>query len=136
MLFNSVCLKNVFKISVLSLLSLISLSSCSVVMAANKSGTSMEKVQSCRSRGQFLNAGAQIVSSERLSSGELVEVYQYKKERGSAARALMHGVLDVSTFGIWEVVGTPIEACVDDKGFFSIRVYYDCNEMATSVELV
>jgi hypothetical protein len=111
-------------------------SSCSVAMAAKKEGTSIDKVQSCRTRGQFISAGAQIISSERAPNGDLVEVYQYKKERGSAARALMHGVLDVSTMGLWEVVGTPMEACVNEKGFFSIRVTYDAYENVNLVELL
>lgn len=120
----------------LSIAALSVLSSCSVVMAARKEGTSMEKVQGCRTRGQFLSAGAKVVSSERLSSGDLVEVYQFQKEKGSAARAFMHGLLDVSTCGLWEVVGTPIEACVDDTGCFSLKVFYDCYENIRMIELL
>lgn len=111
------------------------LSSCSVVMAAKKEGTSIEKVQGCRTRGQFLSLGAKVISSERLA-GDLVEVYQFQKEKGSAARAFMHGLLDVSTFGLWEVVGTPIESCVDDNGCFSLKVFYDNNENIKKVELL
>ncbi len=112
------------------------LSSCSVVMAARKSGTSLDTIQGCRTRGQFLSAGAAVISSERLASGGLVEVYQYQKEKGSAARALMHGVLDVSTCGLWEVVGTPIEVCVDENGCFALKVYYDCYENVEKVEML
>ncbi len=112
------------------------LCSCSVVMAAKKEGTSLDKVQICRSRGQFLALGAKVISSERLSTGELVEVYQFQKETGSAARAFMHGALDVGTCGLWEVVGTPIEACVDDKTFFSLRVYFDECENCKKIELL
>lgn len=129
--------KNTFVIKAicLCLITLI-LTSCSVVMAARKEGTNIENVQSSRSRGQFISCGATIISSERLQTGELVEVYQYKKEKGSAARALMHGVLDVSTCGLWEVVGTPIEVCVDEDKYFAVKVYYDINENATKVELI
>lgn len=117
-------------------LALLTLNSCSVAMAANKQGVSIEKVQTCRNRGQFLACGPQIIDSERLCSEGLVETYQFQKERGSAARALMHGVLDVSTLGLWEVVGTPIEACVDEKTYFSIKVYYDQNENVKTIELL
>ena len=48
----------------------------------------------------------------------------------------MHGVLDVSTCGLWEVVGTPIEACVNDERYFTIRVFYDPYGNATKVELL
>ena len=111
-------------------------SSCSVAMAARKSGTNIETVQAARTRGQFLACGATVIGSERMPSGELVETYQYQKEKGSAARAFMHGVLDVSTCGLWEVVGTPIEACVNDEKYFTIRVFYDLYGNATKVELL
>jgi hypothetical protein len=54
------------------------LTSCSVVMAAKKEGTSIDKVQVCRSRGQFLSCGATLISSERTGCGELVETYQFQ----------------------------------------------------------
>ncbi|QLH35455.1 MAG: hypothetical protein HWD61_04280 [Parachlamydiaceae bacterium] len=88
---------------------------------SKKEGTNIDKVQACRTRGQFLSYGPVIVNSERMPTGELVETYQYQKERGSAVRALMHGVLDVSTCGVWEVVGTPIEACIDEKVTFLLK---------------
>jgi hypothetical protein len=71
-----------------------------------------------------------------LPTGELIEVYPVLEERGSPARAFMHGVLDVSTCGLWEVVGTPIEACSNPKKYYIIRVYYDCNEVIQRVELL
>lgn len=112
------------------------LTSCSVVMAAKREGTNIENIQCSRCRGQILAQGPRVISSERLSSGELVEVYQFKKEKGSAARAFMHGVLDVSTCGIWEVVGTPMEACMHDDRYYAMRVYYDCQENVTRMELL
>lgn len=109
--------------------------SCSVVMAARKEGVSIDKVQTCRTRGQILACGATVLSSERLYSGELIETYQLQKERGSATRALMHGALDVSTCGLWEVVGTPIEAS-DAREYFVIKTYYDQNEFIKKIELI
>lgn len=104
-------------------------------MAARKEGVSIDKVQNARTRGQLLACGANVLSSERMPTRELVEVYQFQKERGSAARAFMHGVLDISTFGLWEAVGTPIEAC-DTKEFFTLKVYYNCDETINKVELM
>ncbi|MCE5316123.1 MAG: hypothetical protein LLG04_02000 [Parachlamydia sp.] len=109
--------------------------SCSVAMAARKEGVSIDKVQTARTRGQILACGATVISSDRMPTGELVEVYQFQKERGSAARALMHGLLDVSTFGIWEAVGTPIEAC-DTREYFTLRIYYNLDETVNKVELM
>lgn len=112
------------------------LSSCSVAMAAKKEGTSISQVQNARSRGSFIAAGACVISSERLPTGELVEVYQYKKEKGSVARAFMHGCLDLATCGAWEVIGTPIEGYAGKADYFSVRVFYDHNEIAKRVEML
>jgi hypothetical protein len=111
-------------------------SSCSVVMAANRRGTNIDNVQKARTRGEMISQGAQVISSERLPCGTLIEVYQFKKESGSAARAFMHGLLDVSTCGIWEVVGTPMEACLTNNEYYTFRVYFDENEYVTRVELM
>jgi len=110
---------------ILALMALCAFTSCSVVMAAKKEGTSIDKVQNCSSRAQYIGAGGEIVHSEQKPNGNLVEIYRFKKEKGSATRAFMHGAMDVMTLGVWEVVGTPIEACADDNGFFSIEVEYD-----------
>ena len=114
--------------------SLCSLSSCSVVMAAKKEGTNISKVQQCTNRTQFIAQGGTIVSSERMPNNDLVEVYQFTKERGSTARAVMHGVLDVTTCGLWEVIGTPMEG-YDSAEFFCIKVIYDSEENIKSVLL-
>ncbi len=123
------------KIVSLALIAL-SLNSCSVIMAAKKSGTDLEQLQSSKSRGEFISAGAQVISSERFENGELVEVYQYKKATGSTGRAFMHGLLDVWTLGIWEVIGTPMEGYMNQSEYFTIRVTYDANDFATRVEIL
>jgi len=74
------------------------------------------------------------MSSERSANGDLIEVYRFKKERGSTVRAIMHGVLDVATWGLWEVIGTPIEGC-DTLEYFCIKVIYDSNDNINSVLL-
>jgi hypothetical protein len=111
-------------------------SSCSVVMASKKEGVSVEQVRSCRTRNQLLACGATIVNTEKLPSGELVETYQVPQEKGSTARAVMHGILDVATLGIWEAAGTPIEGNLSQKKFFIVKVYYNQNNEVTKMELL
>ncbi len=41
-----------------------------------------------------------------------------------AGRAVMHGVFDVFTLGLWEVVGTPIESAADGNDM-AYEVVYD-----------
>lgn len=129
-------MSKIFNGIIISLGLCFALSSCSVAMAARKSGTTLERLQCCSTRGQFLACGPVVISSERLPTGELVEVYQYQKEKGSAARALMHGALDISTCGLWEVVGTPMEACIDQTHYFTIKVFYNAYDTVQRVELL
>lgn len=115
--------------------SLALLSSCSVVMASKKSGTDISKVNEAHTRGQFVALSDKVLTSERLPSGDLIESYQIPKERGSAARAVMHGLLDVSTLGLWEVAGTPIEGSLNQPDYFVIKVTYGPDDIAKKVEL-
>ena len=48
----------------------------------------------------------------------------------------MHGLLDVWTLGIWEVIGTPMEGYMNQSEYFTIRVTYDANDFATRVEIL
>ena len=51
-------------------------------------------------------------------------LYEYTTgESGSAGRAIAHGVGDVLTLGLWEVVGTPVEA-VQKHTFWSMSIWY------------
>ena len=111
-------------------------SSCSVIMAAKKEGVSINRVQSCCTRNQLLGCGAVILSSTSDEYGQIVEEYRFERERGSAVRAIMHGALDLCTGGLWELVGTPIEVCVDNKEYFVIRVFYHADETVSQVELL
>lgn len=117
-------------------LSILLLSGCSVYMAGNKSGTDMASVQKCNTRIQFINLGAKILSSERLENGNLVEIYQIKAEKGSAVRAVMHGLLDLSTGFMWELAGTPIEAFLNKDQFITVKVTYAANDTVISAEFV
>lgn len=112
------------------------MTSCSVVMAAKGNGTTPSKVTHARSRGEFLTLGGQILQSEQQADGKLVEVYRFKKTSKSAVRAFMHGFMDVITTGLWEVVGTPMECCLDSEEYFAIRVTYDQNMSVHAIQFL
>ena len=112
------------------------LTSCSVYMAAKHEGASLEEIQQCKTRSCLIAKGAVPISSEKNEKDELIEVYKVRAKKGSTARAVMHGLLDVSTLGVWEVAGTPIEGAKGKKKFFAIKVYYDKNENIKKIELV
>lgn len=114
----------------------LTLTSCSVAMAARKSGTDVSKVQQVQNRSQILATGAEVLESKKNRYGNLVETYKIQKEKGSTARAVMHGILDISTLGIWEAFGTPIEGCMSQKEYFVVKVTYDEDERVKKIELV
>ena len=54
--------------------------------------------------------------STTLPDGRRVDIYDYEVgNEPSAGRAIGHAVMDVLTFGIWEVIGTPIEGFTGEK---------------------
>lgn len=58
------------------------------------------------------------------SNGRSVEIYEYKTgDEPSPWRAVAHGVLDLSSFGVWEIIGTPIEMAQGEK--VRLTVEYD-----------
>jgi hypothetical protein len=110
-------------------------SACSVVMASKTGGTNISKVSDAHTKAQFQAMSDKILSSEKLPSGELVETYLFTKEHGSIARACMHGLLDLSTLGIWEIAGTPIEGNLNQPDHFVVKVTYGSDDIAKKVEL-
>lgn len=114
----------------------IAFTACSAYMAAPREGVNVEDVQQCRSRQQFVNLGSKIVSSQRSPDGNLVEIYQVSKANGSALRAIMHGLLDISTGFAWELIGTPIEIYLNHNDTYVVRVTYDLNDVPVKAEFV
>ncbi|MEM9751662.1 MAG: hypothetical protein AAF869_12000 [Pseudomonadota bacterium] len=103
----------------------IALTGCSVGMAARTEGVKADEISQCETRACFLSADtAQMVSAKDRADGGKVETYRFQLKRGSAGRAAMHGVLDVATIGLWEVVGTPMEA-TKSKKYIMISALYD-----------
>ena len=59
-----------------------------------------------------------------FADGNRVDVFKLKRgDKPSAGRAIAHGVLDVMTIGVWEVIGTPIEVMQGET--FYLTVSYD-----------
>lgn len=61
-----------------------------------------------------------------------VDVFEIQKGNApSGGRALGHGAMDVLTLGLWEIIGTPIEATIGSKQMLTIE--YDENEKVTKI---
>jgi hypothetical protein len=103
----------------------LSLSACSVIMAARSNGVNPKQLSQCKTRSCLIASGITPIDHEKNKHGQLKsEHFRATMPTGSAARAAMHGLLDVGTFGIWEVAGTPIEAIKGKKTGYVIGVKY------------
>jgi len=103
------------------------MSGCSVYMAAKQP---TKKKLSVLSEGTprshvIAEIGAPIHTDD-LEDGKM-DIYKFVQgytKRAKVGRALVHGVADVFTLGIWEAVGTPIEL-VADGSEVTLEVFYD-----------
>jgi hypothetical protein len=72
------------------------------------------------------------VSTLDHSSKKRTDVYEYEiGDQPSTGRAWLHGVLDVATIGLWEVVGTIIEATKGDV--YSVPITYGPDDRLLAV---
>jgi len=89
-------------------------SGCSVKMAAQKEGTTTQELRGCATDGCLQAKGCILLGTRETEEG-IIKTYKFIQKRGSTARAVMHGILDVATLGLWEVAGTPIEGAQEKK---------------------
>jgi hypothetical protein len=101
------------------------LSGCSVGMAV--AGKETPNLAACRVGATQADIQAELgrpTSSRVLENGDSVCTYAYEVGNDpSAGRAVLHGGMDVLTFGLWELVGTPAEAMQGQK--YEMTVTYD-----------
>ena len=115
---------------------IVPLTACSVGMAARTGGIKIEDVTQCQTRQCLLSLDtAEVIDSTPQPGGGKLETYRYQLKRGSAGRAAMHGLLDVATIGMWEVVGTPMEATKKRK-YVVIKATYDATGKLVSAAFV
>lgn len=114
---------NKMKASIAIALTALLLTSCSVYMAADKKGTDMETLAACQTKTCLVANGAEPLDVKGLPPD--TEAYKVLKPTGSAGRAVMHGLLDIATLGLWEAAGTPIEGHYDKTKYYAIRVTYE-----------
>ena len=93
------------------------LQGCSVGMAlSGKENPDLGAVRVGATRGEVEMHLGTPVQSAMLSDGRRTDTYEYQiGNEPSAGRAIGHGVMDVLTLGLWEVVGTPIEGVQGER---------------------
>jgi hypothetical protein len=80
--------------------------------------------------------GPPVWSEER--EGVLTDVFAFKQGYSKpvkAGRAFAHGAADVFTFGLWEVVGVPVETLADGTEV-QVEVRYDPHRIVESVHVI
>lgn len=110
------------------------LAGCSVYMAAaGDHEPNLSNVRQDASRSEIEIHLGQPKSTYLNAEGNQVAIYEYTiGNKPSAGRAIGHGVLDVLTLGIWEVVGTPVEATQQGE-VYQLTVTYDKADKVTNL---
>ncbi len=107
------------------------LSSCSVGMALHgKPDTDLSVLKTGEDRAVVR---ANLGSPESVTTNTDTFIACKGKE-ASTGRAIGHGIMDVLTLGLWEVIGTPVEAISDSSGECRrIAVEYDSNNKVVNI---
>lgn len=115
------------------LCSCLAVTGCSVGMAlSGKEEPNLGAIRKGCTRGQVELQLGSPVKSVTNTDGTRVDIYEYEiGNKPSAGRALGHGVMDVLTFGLWEVIGTPIEGFQGEK--HRITITYDQNDCVLAI---
>ena len=111
--------------NIITALILLLLSGCSVGMAmSGKETPNLGMVQVGASRGEIELTLGHPVKTVTLDHGNRMDVYEYQVgNEPSAGRAAGHAVMDLLTLGLWEIIGTPVEASQGDKR--TLTIIYD-----------
>ncbi|MGB7291282.1 MAG: hypothetical protein WBD99_03835 [Thermodesulfobacteriota bacterium] len=124
----------------LVLLMMISLvcSGCSVGMALSGNEQRDTSVFYNGAERSFVHAKVGLLDTAvQDKDGNWIDTYFIVKgNEPSAGRAIGHGVMDVLTLGLWEVIGTPIEAVSGSEQQSRYVIYYDENQKIQKVERI
>lgn len=113
-------------------------SGCSVFMAVKQPDyKNMQVLDKGTSRSEVIaELGTPLLSEEK--DGKKKDLFVFKQGYGKGnktLRAMFHGVADVFSLGLWEVIGTPAEAIANGREM-KIEVFYDEKEYVTQVNIL
>lgn len=114
--------KKFFKILSL-ILTVTILTSCSAVMAASgKRESNVGALQKGDNKSIVMAKVGHAPLRVAEDGNKYIEIYEIEKgNEPSVGRAIAHATLDLFTFGIWEVVGTPLEASNGEKQYLIVE---------------
>ncbi|WP_373080240.1 hypothetical protein [Fusobacterium varium] len=115
-------MKKMYKLLLLVVI-ITNLSGCSAVMAAKgKKEASVSALQIGDTKNMVLaKIGYQPIRTY-MDKNKQIEIYEIEVgNEPSTGRAIAHGTLDLFTLGLWEVIGTPLEATNGEKSYLTIE---------------
>jgi outer membrane protein assembly factor BamE (lipoprotein component of BamABCDE complex) len=124
--------------SVLALCACLLLSSCAVVKATNQPDRKdLSVLRPGTDRARVIAELGKPVHSE-TKNGHKSDIFNFVQgysKTNKTLRALGHGVADVYTLGLWEVVGTPIEG-VASGNRVEVVVNYDNHDQVSKIKVL
>ena len=111
---------------------------CSVYMAANQPDRKNVNVLDKGTPRSHVIAELGKPLYSKNEAGKICDVFSFVQGYGkgaNAGRALFHGAADVLTLGLWEVVGTPVEAIADGNAV-QVEVYYDSYDCVEFIKVI
>ena len=123
--------------NLIAVAALMILTSCAVYKAADQpEAKDVSVLKLYNTRVQIIGALGNPTNSNINERGLMVDTFSFVNGYSAAsrsARAVGHGVADVATLGLWEVVGTPIEGGFNGSKV-SGQVVYNKAEQAIKLE--
>ena len=108
---------------------------CSVFMAAKQPEKKDTKMLAVGVPRAVILAEFGAPVSTVKNGDETVDIFSFKQGYGKAAkfgRMMFHGVADVTTLGLWEIIGTPVESGFDGNNI-AYQITYDQNDNVKTV---
>ncbi|HEX4872274.1 MAG TPA: hypothetical protein VFV27_08180 [Nevskiaceae bacterium] len=111
------------------------LNGCAVSMAARHEGVELEEVLACQTRTCLVARGAEPLTAMAFDEPNIA-AFRVRKAKGSTLRAIGHGLLDIGTLGLWELVGTPLEGRLNRAEYYGLKVAFAADgETITSLKV-
>ena len=108
---------------------------CSTVMAAHQPGKKDLNVLSAGMPRDSVIAEIGSPVDTQTENGKKVDIFKFVQgysQANKTVRTIGHGVADVFTLGLWEVVGTPAEATFHGEDI-AVKVTYDAQDKVQDV---
>lgn len=131
--------KNYPRITLVTALATFCLGGCSVFMAANQpSEKNVSLFNQGTLRTQLISEFGAPSNTKKNPDGTTCDIFTFTQGYSGGAkatRAIAHGLADIFTLGLWEVIGTPTEAILSGDNV-SYQACYNKDDSVTKIVLL